>query len=766
MITLHYRYGSQPEKSYSSTEKELVIGRSGKAPIHLDLRPDLKVSRPHARLFYDLNTWWVEDLDSKRGTILNGTKVTQPTALSPNDQLLLGDTTLRVEFPAMDTDLGPGTVEADLKVDETQPPMPPQEDKRLEIFARLSAIAAGLKGQAMLDALLAEVVSTIPNTDRGTILTIEDRDLVPRAFRPADRAAVSFTLARRVIKTRHALHWVRQVAIEGNEPISPSLYDTMSALYVPMIFNGQVIGAIHADSTKTEAAFGENDLQTLSVMATVIAQAIKSGDQGAFRKIPSVFVSYAHKDRGFVDRLAADLRRRRVKVWFDERLRGGETWIGQLATAIECTDAFILVMSPTSVASDHIQGELSTALALKKKVYPLMYQDCDVPSVIVALQYINIGADYARSLDELVESLDELVNKEETRVSPKVHFERRWSSAPTATKYILHLSDPHFGTLDNAHNWYGQLAEDLYQELNCEHIDILILSGDIANYASNGEYDAARLFLDELCQEFRVSQQRIVLVPGNHDVDWVAAQGAYHSEPRDKYKGKLPEGSFDDGMNVQIRDDALYKERFAHFSTFYKAVKGEDYPLEYDHQYILHHFPEPNLLVLGLNSAWQLDHHFTARASILTNGVTNALGQIRRNRETYRNCLRIAVWHHPLNSPFEDRITDQGFVEQLAKAGFRVVLHGHIHRAIPSLYHYDQSPDGRKIDIISAGTFGAPMREWFPGYPLQYNLLKLDGDTLTIETRRREELNGAWKPDARWTQGTGKDPLPRYEIKL
>jgi len=49
---------------------------------------------------------------------------------------------------------------------------------------------------------------------------------------------------------------------------------------------------------------------------------------------------------------------------------------------------------------------------------------------------------------------------------------------------------------------------------------------------------------------------------------------------------------------------------------------------------------------------------------------------------------------------------------------------------------------------------------------LQYNLLKLDGDTLTIETRRREELNGAWKPDARWTQGTGKDPLPRYEIKL
>jgi hypothetical protein len=45
---------------------------------------------------------------------------------------------------------------------------------------------------------------------------------------------------------------------------------------------------------------------------------------------------------------------------------------------------------------------------------------------------------------------------------------------------ILHLSDLHFGTLDNAHNWYNQLAEDLIQELDCPRLDALILSGDIA----------------------------------------------------------------------------------------------------------------------------------------------------------------------------------------------------------------------------------------------------------------------------------------------
>ncbi|MGE5658822.1 MAG: metallophosphoesterase family protein [Actinomycetota bacterium] len=133
--------------------------------------------------------------------------------------------------------------------------------------------------------------------------------------------------------------------------------------------------------------------------------------------------------------------------------------------------------------------------------------------------------------------------------------------------------------------------------------------------------------------------------------------------------------------------------------------------------------------------------------------------------QKYKNCLKIAVWHHPLNSAFEDRIKAQGFIEQLTVAGFRFFLHGHIHKAETSLYRYDLSADGRKLDRISAGTFGASTRELMPGYPWQYNLLKWEGNKLTVYTRRREEANGAWKPDARWLQGAGQNPLPYYEIQ-
>jgi hypothetical protein len=124
------------------------------------------------------------------------------------------------------------------------------------------------------------------------------------------------------------------------------------------------------------------------------------------------------------------------------------------------------------------------------------------------------------------------------------------------------------------------------------------------------------------------------------------------------------------------------------------------------------------------------------------------------------------VWHHPIDSQFEDRITDHGVLERLALNGFSICFHGHLHKTISQLYRYDNSPSGRRIEIVGAGTFGAPTREWYPGYPLQYHFLKVSHEQLTVETRGRTEINGAWKPHAIWTQGPGQDPLPRYTIDL
>jgi hypothetical protein len=334
---------------------------------------------------------------------------------------------------------------------------------------------------------------------------------------------------------------------------------------------------------------------------------------------------------------------------------------------------------------------------------------------------------------------------------------------------ILHLSDLHFGTQDDARTWAGQLAEDLSGGLNCKRLDALIVSGDVGTRSGPEEYAAAKMFLDALCAELGPGPEGIVIVPGNHDLNWKQAKKGYSLMDREDYDGDLSKVRHvevgDEVIRVQNNDDA-YRKRFSHFSDFYKKVKGVAYPLEPSRQGVIYHYPDHKLLVLGLNSSRNIDRQFPSEAGIHPHAVGFALDAIRRDADRYGDCLKFAVWHHPLHSPSEDRITDRSFIARLANAGFCAAFHGHIHKTEKNLFAYDVTEDGRKLHIIGAGTFGAPSDEWHPGVPLQYNLLTLEENRLTVATRCRREKNGPWEAHAIWGQGAGKDPASRYVVEL
>lgn len=328
---------------------------------------------------------------------------------------------------------------------------------------------------------------------------------------------------------------------------------------------------------------------------------------------------------------------------------------------------------------------------------------------------------------------------------------------------LLHLSDLHFATNDQATVFYAQLAADLRQQGITDRLDALVVSGDLVNRADPKEYEAARYFLEQLMAGFNLAPDQIVLVPGNHDASWDLSKAAYTFHRRADYRGSLGEGTFiTHGTDaIEVRHDDLYGNRFQPFSDLCKAITGVPYPLKPVDQTTLNDLDSGRLLILGLNSAWEIDHHFRDRASIHPEALAKALLKLGPPSPEQ---LRIAVFHHPIHSNEESRIKDIGFLQQLAVHGFRIVLHGHVHRADNSLYRYDRSERGRQLEIITAGTFGANTREWVPGYPLQYNLILIGADQITVETRKREEINGAWSPDARWLHEPGNDPLPRYFI--
>ena len=96
---------------------------------------------------------------------------------------------------------------------------------------------------------------------------------------------------------------------------------------------------------------------------------------------------------------------------------------------------------------------------------------------------------------------------------------------------LLHLSDLHISTQDEATRYIAQLKTDLLNELQVKRLDYLILSGDIGNFATTKEYQAAVSFIDSLIQKFAISREKIIITPGNHDVSYESSKNeGYQSE--------------------------------------------------------------------------------------------------------------------------------------------------------------------------------------------------------------------------------------------
>jgi hypothetical protein len=101
------------------------------------------------------------------------------------------------------------------------------------------------------------------------------------------------------------------------------------------------------------------------------------------------------------------------------------------------------------------------------------------------------------------------------------------------------------------------------------------------------------------------------------------------------------------------------------------------------------------------------------------------------------------------------------FLENFAAQGFDAILHGDIHEAVDDVYEYDSR---RRMHIIGAGTFGSRPEGQVPGIPLQYNVIAMEHAShssrrrITIYSRKREKINGAWCADPRWGEREHPEP--------
>jgi small GTP-binding protein len=364
----------------------------------------------------------------------------------------------------------------------------------------------------------------------------------------------------------------------------------------------------------------------------------------------------------------------------------------------------------------------------------------------------------------LIEKQSELAKKVGQRTEEVVSQfkvdQEQYSQEMDHRIHILHLSDLHLRNAEQAEVHRTQLETDLIQELKITRLEYLVISGDIGNGATEEEYKAAFQMLDNLVKHFGLDADHVILVPGNHDMDRRSSRKAYPFTYREDLTTNLVDGKYIEAgrEGVLLCDDDLYKQRFANFNAhFYKRARGIEYPLDYGEQATIIERPEDRILFLGLNSSWEIDHHFKSRASINRVALSKALDYF--NGKEYVGWLKIAVFHHPITS--KEMMNDE-FMQLLAVQGFQICMHGHVHESLNSLFNYDM----RGIRVISAGTFGAPSEDQVAGIPFQYNLLTFDPSKgeMAVSTRKKEKQDGSWSADSRW--GDKNDPKPYYSFQV
>jgi len=98
-ITFFIKIAEGKESSKHFTQAEWVLGRDSNCDLSV---MDEALSAHHARIAYHHGQWWLEDLNSTNGTILNHEKLTTPVVVITGDEFRCGNTSFSIRIDEED----------------------------------------------------------------------------------------------------------------------------------------------------------------------------------------------------------------------------------------------------------------------------------------------------------------------------------------------------------------------------------------------------------------------------------------------------------------------------------------------------------------------------------------------------------------------------------------------------------------------------------------------------------------------------------------
>lgn len=271
------------------------------------------------------------------------------------------------------------------------------------------------------------------------------------------------------------------------------------------------------------------------------------------------------------------------------------------------------------------------------------------------------------------------------------------------TKSIIHISDLHISHYKDSNgdsierkdimSFFSTEKDDTetnaYLDKIISHIKTnnvgeefyLIVTGDLTDKGLKEEFEKGTEILNKICEELKIPKNKVLIVPGDHDVNWDDCKNAYAkiANPNEK---KAYDCHTEKLKNYKLFIDDFYQDSL--FNPNNAISRTMDF--------------EGEILFIGLNSNFKV-------------GTKPALGFIPKEKlEEEIKALdsekpKIGVFHHNFKAEYENKAEGQWIrmnlnqvKELLISYDTRVVFYGNEHT--PS------SSNEKQFDLSSCGALG------------------------------------------------------------
>jgi TIR domain-containing protein len=107
---------------------------------------------------------------------------------------------------------------------------------------------------------------------------------------------------------------------------------------------------------------------------------------------PTVFLSYSHEDVDWARAFAEALKEQGVALWFDEwEIKPGNKATEAMERALRESQALVFLVGPSRVHQPNLFFELGAALALKKRIIPIVSEKVersDIPGLLLHMRHV------------------------------------------------------------------------------------------------------------------------------------------------------------------------------------------------------------------------------------------------------------------------------------------------------------------------------------------------------------------------------------------